>query len=211
MTKAKKILLSVTCAGLLVVGSVAATIAYLTDAEKATNTFTVGDVQIELDEAKVTEDGKPVEGAKRVKENSYHLIPGQSYVKDPTVAVLEGSDESYVRMLVTMNKAAELKDVFGEGFLPQYFVSGWDSSKWLTTKVVEEDEDANTLTYEFRYYTTVKGEQKLEPLFTEIVLPGAEVDNDDLKELEGLQIDVQAHAIQAAGFENADGAWANFN
>ena len=39
--------------------SVFSTIAYLTSSAKATNTFTVGDVEIELDETDVDEDGNP--------------------------------------------------------------------------------------------------------------------------------------------------------
>ena len=76
-----------------------------------TNTFTVGKVEIKLDEAKVTADGIPVEGAARVTANSYKLMPGTTYTKDPTVTVLKaGSEESYVRMKVTFNNAAHHGD-----------------------------------------------------------------------------------------------------
>ena len=52
-TKRKALLLTF-CAVLLVVASVLGTIAYLTANDKVTNTFTVGQVAINLDEAKVT-------------------------------------------------------------------------------------------------------------------------------------------------------------
>ena len=109
-TKSKALLLTL-CAVLLVAASVLGTMAYLTSTDTVTNTFTVGKVEIKLDEAKVTADGIPVEGAARVTENSYKLMPGNTYTKDPTVTVKAGSEESYVRMKVTFNNAAALMEM----------------------------------------------------------------------------------------------------
>jgi len=106
-TKSKALLLTL-CAVLLVAASVLGTMAYLTSTDTVTNTFTVGKVEIKLDEAKVTADGIPVEGAARVTENSYKLMPGTTYTKDPTVTVLKGSEDSYVRMKVTFNNATKI-------------------------------------------------------------------------------------------------------
>lgn len=106
-TKSKALLLTL-CAVLLVAASVLGTMAYLTSTDTVTNTFTVGKVEIKLDEAKVTADGIPVEGAARVTANSYKLMPGTTYTKDPTVTVKAGSEESYVRMKVTFNNATEI-------------------------------------------------------------------------------------------------------
>lgn len=106
-TKSKALLLTL-CAVLLVAASVMGTMAYLTSSAEVKNTFTVGKVEIKLDEAKVTADGIPVEGADRVTANSYKLMPGTTYTKDPTVTVLNGSEASYVRMKVTFNNAKEI-------------------------------------------------------------------------------------------------------
>lgn len=111
MKTRRNALLLTFCAVLLVVASVMGTIAYLTSTDAVKNTFTVGNVSIKLDEAKVTEDGKPVEGADRVHENDYKLLPGLTYTKDPTVTVENGSEESYVRMKVTFNNAAALMEM----------------------------------------------------------------------------------------------------
>ena len=98
-TKSKALLLSL-CAVLLVVASVMGTMAYLTSTATVTNTFTVGDaVTITLDEAKVDPDGTPVADAARVTANSYKLMPGHEYTKDPTVHVTGG--ECYVFVKVT--------------------------------------------------------------------------------------------------------------
>lgn len=106
-TKGKALLLTL-CAVLLVAASVLGTMAYLTSTAKVENTFTIGKVEIKLDEAKVNADGIPVEGAARVTENSYKLMPGNTYTKDPTVTVKAGSEKSYVRMKVTFNNATEI-------------------------------------------------------------------------------------------------------
>lgn len=106
-TKSKALLLTL-CAVLLVAASVLGTMAYLTSTDTVTNTFTVGKIEIKLDEAKVNADGIPVEGAARVTANSYKLMPGNTYTKDPTVTVLNGSEASYVRMKVTFNNAKEI-------------------------------------------------------------------------------------------------------
>lgn len=106
-TRSKALLLTL-CAVLLVAASVLGTVAFLTSTASVENTFTVGSVKIRLDEAKVTEDGKPVEGAARVTGNSYKLMPGHTYTKDPTVTVEKGSESSYVRMKVTFNNASEI-------------------------------------------------------------------------------------------------------
>ena len=109
-TKSKALLLTL-CAVLLVAAAVLGTMAYLTSTDTVTNTFTVGKVEIKLDEAKVTADGIPVESADRVTANSYKLMPGTTYTKDPTVTVLKGSEDSYVRMKVTFNNAAALMEM----------------------------------------------------------------------------------------------------
>lgn len=107
MKTAKKAMLMTLCAIILVVATVFGTMAYLTSTDTVTNTFTVGNVAIKLDEAPVDVNGAAVSGA-RVKANEYKLMPGHTYTKDPTVTVVDGSEESYVRMKVTFNNASEI-------------------------------------------------------------------------------------------------------
>ena len=171
---------------LLVAASVLGTMAYLTSTAKVENTFTIGKVEIKLDEAKVNANGIPEEGAARVTANSYKLMPGRTYTKDPTVTVLNGSEDSYVRMKVTFNNAKEIialctdpdmvDEVTGvENAFPLIrmvnFVEA-NAVKWdgiIPDNMVETedmladtnycvyDETANTLTYYFYYKATVSG------------------------------------------------------
>ena len=95
MKKFMKALIVAVCAALLVVGSIAGTIAYLTATDTVTNTFTVGKVAITLDEAKVTVYGEQ-DGDTRVDANEYKLVPSRTYMKDPTIHVDAESEECYV-------------------------------------------------------------------------------------------------------------------
>lgn len=205
-----KALLVVACALLLVAASVFGTMAYLTSTDEVKNTFTVGKVNIKLDEAKVNADGTPVEGADRVRENSYKLLPGHTYTKDPTVTVLSGSESSYIKMTVTFSKANELDAIFAPaGADLTSIFKGYDSTTWIA-KGNTKDTTANTRTYEFWYKEAVgapTGDVALDALFDSITVPGT-ITGDQLKTIEGMTITVNAYAIQADGFANADVAWA---
>ena len=97
MKKTHKALLMTMCAVLLVATSILGTVAYLTSSDLVTNTFTVGTVEITLDEADVKVDGTyETNETNRVTENVYHLLPGHSYIKDPQVHVAEGSEDCYL-------------------------------------------------------------------------------------------------------------------
>lgn len=93
--KAKKVVALLLCAVLLVVGSVSATLAYLTSTATVTNTFTVGKVAITLDEAVVDEYGVG-QGGRSETGFTYKLIPGHEYVKDPIVHVDADSESCFV-------------------------------------------------------------------------------------------------------------------
>ena len=94
-TKTKALVLAL-CAVLLVVSTVFVTMAYLTSEDSVKNTFTVGKVTITLDEAKVDEYGEEEEGASRVDANTYKLIPGHTYTKDPQIHVDTNSEDCYL-------------------------------------------------------------------------------------------------------------------
>ena len=245
-TKTKALLMSL-CAVLLVAASVLGTMAYLTDSKEVKNTFTVGNVAIKLDEAKVDEngtqvvdkDGNPVA---RVTRNAYKLLPNHTYTKDPTVTVKTPSVDSYVRMKVTFNKASALIAMctdpeFAEdgptgvenayplirmvnfveanadkwdGIIPDNMV---DTEDMLAkAKYFAYDAEADTLTYYFYYNEAVAAptaDVVLPVLFDSITVPQWAT-GDQLKKLEGFEINVVAEAIQADGFESADAAWAEF-
>ena len=249
-TKTKALLMSL-CAVLLVAASVLGTMAYLKDSKVVKNTFTVGNVVISLDEAKVDGNGNAIDkddeivtnpaDAERVPGNAYKLLPNHTYVKDPTVTVLKPSVDSYVRMKVTFNKASALiamctdpefaDEVTGvenafplirmvnfveanadkwDGIIPDNMVDTGDML--ADAKYFAYDAAADTLTYYFYYNEAVAAPTEnvvLPVLFDSITVPQWAT-GDQLKALEGFEINVVAEAIQADGFESADAAWAKF-
>lgn len=212
-TKSKALLLTL-CAVLLVAASMLGTMAYLTSTDEVKNTFTVGQVKITLDEAQVDENGKALTGnnAARVKANSYKLLPGHTYTKDPMVTVLKGSESSYIKMTVTFSKAKELDAIFAPaGANLTKIFNGYDSTNWIY-KGNTKDTAADTRTYEFWYKETVSapdGDVALDALFDSITVPGA-ITNEQLASIKGMTITVNAYAIQADGFADAEAAWAAF-
>lgn len=235
-TKSKALLLTL-CAVLLIAASVLGTMAYLTSTDTVTNTFTVGKVEIKLDETDVT---NPT--GSRVQANSYKLMPGTTYTKDPTVTVKAGSEESYVRMKVTFNNAAALMEMLpsAEDFdddadalalakklAPMLYLTNYTAldSVWLPDVTMlygdavlanpnyfDYDAANDTVTYIFYYPTTVTAttaDVTLPALFDTIKVP-EHVTGEQLAKLNNFKITVIAEAIQAGSFANADKAWAAF-
>lgn len=207
-TRSKALILTL-CAVLLVTASMLGTMAYLTSTDEVENTFTVGQVKIELDEAKANPDGSLVAGAERVKANSYKLLPGHTYNKDPMVTVLNGSEASYVKMTVTFSKANELDAIFAPNGADLINIfNGYDSANWIY-KGNTKDAAADTRTYEFWYKEAVDapdGNVALDALFDSITVPGT-ITNEQLATIKGMTITVNAYAIQADGFADAAAAF----
>ena len=231
MKKTRKILAMAACAVLLVCISVGATVAYLTSTDSVTNTFTVGKVKITLDETLVGPDGRearhdPETGklvpadedtAERTKSNSYKLMPGGRYLKDPTVTVKAGSSPSYIRMIVTVTFQKELtKETLAtklDGIFEQYSATHWPRHG---DPVVTVANGKTTVKYEYRYngwegndpVVTVSetADKALPSLFSWINIP-SEWDNDEMQAFGGFTIDIIAQAVQADGFGTADEAW----
>lgn len=205
----KKSIALVMMAVLLVAASVMGTLAYLTSHDEVVNTFTVGKVAIKLDEAAANTDGTLVPNADRVKTNSYKLLPGHTYNKDPMVTVLAESEPSYIKMTVTFSKANELDAIFAPtGADLTSIFNGYDAANWIA-KGNTKDANANTRTYEFWYKETVgapDGDVALDALFDSITVPG-NITQEQLATIEGMTITVNAYAIQADGSTDAADAW----
>ena len=190
-TRNKAVLLSL-CAVLLVAASVFGTYAYLTSTtEKVTNTFTVGNVKITLDEAKVTELGVK-DGETRVKENAYKLLPGHEYVKDPTIHVDKDSEACWLFVRIT-NDIAAIEDA--ATIADQLTAKGWTPVEGQTGI--------------YAYQTTVGGTgSQVDVVVFETFKIKGDVANEALAAYKDKTITVQAYAIQADGFDTAAAALA---
>ena len=185
-----KPLLTLCCALLLVAAGVFGTLAYLTGTDTVNNTFTVGNVKITLDEAKVTTDGTPVEGADRVKANEYHLLPGHTYTKDPTVTVKANSEACWLFVQVTKSENLDT-------FITYAIAEGWtalpgvDGVYYREVPASAADQTFSVLAGDA---VTVKSD------VTKTMLETAKTDAPTLT--------FKAYAIQKDHFATADAAWA---
>ena len=199
MKNMKKIVMGLVCALALVTASVMGTMAYLTSTDEVVNTFTVGNVQIKLDEAKANPDGSLVANADRVKANTYKLLPGHTYVKDPIVHVIKNSEDCYLFVEVNNQFGIESGHVAADTdkgikeyktIAEQMSANGWTAVnngnvyyyESIVTKNTQKDFDVPVFE-EFRVADTVSNSAKAG------------------------DITVKAYAVQADGFANAVDAW----
>lgn len=185
--KTRSKVLSLVLAGTLIVSAgMFGTLAYLTDEDTVTNTFTVGNVKITLDETDV-DDSTPK--AERDDKNSYKLLPGKTYTKDPIVHVADDSEDSYLFVKVKN----EITKIEGETTVAQQMdANGWDLVSDSDNIYVYAGAGTDPVVVEGGANVTV---------FNNFTIAG-ETTNDILATYNEKTIIVTAYAIQADGFED---------
>lgn len=303
MKLSKRALVTTLALMLAMTMSVFGTVAYLTSTAKATNTFTVGDVEITLEETDVDEDGNPkypvdndgdgdtdriitvdpedgtitiidpkdpddptddviidtIEPTGKDEDgnftypdadldgdgdddkitvdedgnivldpgtddeetiepgksdgNEYNVVPGEEYLKDPTVTVLKGSEESYVRMRVEITNYAAVKEALGveDDKILSTLAPDLNTADWTQKSATVKDD---VLTVVFWYKEPVDASDtdedvELPALFETFTVPGT-LTKDDLQAIADMKMDIYGDAIQTASFDSAEEAWAGF-
>lgn len=232
MKRSKKIL-----AGALAICTVAAlgiggTLAFLTDSEQVTNHFSMGDLDITIDEPNwddgtSSDDGgtpeDPGDDTPGTPGDGTGLVPGDTRDKDPTVTAVEGdsymrvvmmvededgnviTDETRLNLILQTIRYAE-DDALKEG--TKYSLA--DISKYKTVNETLYTLDTKKSTagiYYYNYNGIFKQGDKAE-LFSDAVIP-TDWGHDELNKIGKYQIVLQAQAIQSAGFgDDADAAFA---
>lgn len=190
-TKNKALLLAL-CAVSLVTASVFGTMAYLTDKKTVTNTFTVGSVAITMDE---TDVDRSTQGKDRDTENSYKLLPGHTYTKDPQIHVNPTSEDCYLFVKVENGIADIESKGAGKSVDNQMTTNGWVTVDGHRGVYVKMKDDA---------LQTVKGGENVN-VFETLTIAGT-VDNNTLADCTGKEIKVTAYAVQKDGFEQKSAA-----
>lgn len=183
---------------LVAVAIVGGSLAYFTDEEKATNTFTVGNVDITLTEPEW-------DAALEEDETAATLIPGRVIAKDPTITVEETSQRAYTFMKV------QLSDDFAKliaGYATaqkinpnnetemKALIAAWFSST-VQPKIMKYSLTEN---YVILGVLSPKDPGQSVTYFDAITVP-AEVDGSMIKADGKYEIYITAYAIQAEGFE----------
>lgn len=191
----KKILMTCLCVALAVLTIAGTTLAYLTSTAKVENTFTVGNVKITLDELDITKtDGS------RTSANTYHLMPGHVYTKDPTVHVDAVSEDSWIFVKVE-NGISAFEAATVEGGYTAIADQITTTNGWTALEGVAG-------VYYKSYSKSADGANLV--VFSNFKM------SDTANEVAGwgdisaetTKVTVTAYAVQKDGFNTADAAWA---
>ena len=219
MTK-KRFVAILLCVTLVALAAIGATFAYLTDSKTVNNTFTMGNVKITLDESKVDESGKVVEGADRVTANSYGIYPGLVVTKDPTVHNT-GKNGAYVRAVVTIENGMNWLGLYNENVwtAPQEaafnaMINNTLGEGWELVDIAYGMSSPNHPTSDFiatlKYTKVLEAGKDTTAMFSQIAFPTKLTGNDVTSRIDQngeFGINVVAQAIQADGFDTWEKAF----
>ena len=207
----KKILAIV--AALSVVMSLVAggTIAYLTDTKKATNTMTLGNVEIALKEQQFGDngdlvdyvDGKPLFPIVNAPESLTNGYWDHDQVVDKIVTVEAGanSSDAYVRTIIAYEYDAES--------FSKIVINDIENSNDVTVTehgVVEID-GADYMVYVYTYNNPLTKGNSTDPSLKQIYMNSTATNEDTAAFGETYDVLVLAQAVQTQGFQNANAAF----
>ena len=211
----KKILVACLCVALAVLTVAGTTLAYLTSKAEVKNTFTVGNVKMTMDEAKVNTDGEKLykegsttELADRVNENTYILSPGHTYVKDPIVHMDPVSEDSYVFIKVENGLGVlEASDAGYTTIAAQITANGW-------TQLTDANDKAVDGVY-YKVYNKGQTDTDLKVFESFKIADNAntlknadgKVIWDTITDSNKINVNVTAYAIQKDGMTSVYDAW----
>lgn len=221
----KKIFALVLCVAMLAIAIVGGTLAYFTDTKDQTNTFTAGKVEIYMDEAVVEEDNNgnlvaKSNDARTPNNQTYHLFPGMTVTKDPTIAVRDGSENAYIGAIITIK--GDLEELYGTQWhnldiTKDNFVSGGimkDSEQdrnWNGLNMVYKNADcvvyqdySNYADKEWKIYVFVNAAKKTGDTVTlfDTLTINSSFDNAEMAKLNNATVKVEAYAVQQHGFND---------
>lgn len=196
-TKAMFVILAV----VLIVGiSVGGTLAWLTaTTESVVNTFTVGDINIKLEEHAYNPDATSVKlNDTPVTSQTYPLIPGTTYFKDPTVTVLANSEDCY--LFVKFEEDNKNTDVLT-------YTSNLDENGWMKLTTV-----AGVTNVWYREVDKSSTDVSFALLKDNKVTVPASLTKDQMPHAEGApKLTFTAYAVQKDNIATAAAAWAEVN
>ena len=184
--KKKKIIIA--AAVLLAVFLIGGVVALFTDTDSAKNTFTVGNVTIDVEET--AWDALPDTNGNNIKDAAENLVPGSTVTKDPKVTNKSTSNPAYVYLKVeapcTTNTNKELFP-----FQPN---SGW-------TLMTDGTCSGGKVTRIYNYgtsssMTSLPAGQSTGTLFDSVTL--AAVDSNDTYP-ENIDINITGYGVQTTG------------
>lgn len=216
MKNLKKIIVAASLCAAIGATAIAGTLAYFTDTtDTKTNVFTVGDLDITLDEPNWDYD-----------DSSFEIIPGNSVDKDPVVTVEANSVDSYLRVVVTMpTDLYQMSDFYGSTAASPYVTFDSKSADWTVVSATADlaEPSKTTVILDYNAVISSSAEDQAFVLFTKMNFSSDLTNNAEndangydaftklqaLADEDLLKIDVTAYATQAEGFETSAEAFAS--
>ncbi len=172
--------------------------AYFTAADTATNTFTIGNISLEL-----KEPGWDT-------ANAENILPGQDIRKDPQI-VNDGINDEFVFLEVVV-PYANLQTANGDGTWNEaddveLFSYDVNTADWVQVGDAVKDEEAGTVTYVYGYakndtMTVLQKDDSTSALFEYVrlanVAEGSQLDSSSLA------MEIHAYGIQTTNLNDGD-------
>ena len=220
-----RVLTFILATALIVGGVVSGTVAWLiADTDPVVNTFSYGDIDLELDETKTDEKGNPVDENndgnpdKTTEGNDYEMIPGEDYLKDPTVTVLAGNEACWLFVkldevdgsITNEDGSVTSTGSFGD-YLTYTIGSGW-TQLYEDGAFGKDDQKVEGVYYRFVGEDTDDIKDTYPVLMDDKISVKGEVTKDMLNALDNNgqvyktkvtypSLSVTAYAVQYSGFE----------
>lgn len=220
----KKIVIVSLIVCILVLSIASTTMAYFTDTEQAVNTFTSGKVEIKLTETNA--DGlvfDSTSGDDDLKDPVAfgNVYPGINVTKAPVITNI-GSELAYVGAVITIKNDLTVNadgNIAKYLALPTATIAAEDKmTVKLDAFIADLNKTAADITYEavedsgkvvaykiYMVFKDVLAKDQAYGLFTTVYM-NPNWDNDQMAHCNGLNIIVDAYAVQTAGFTSADAA-----
>lgn len=172
--------------------SIGGTIAWLTaESGEVTNTFTVGDINIKLDEAVL---GSTTGERTTTGNEGYKIYPGAVIAKDPTVTVLVDSEPCYV--YVSVDNQIKLTDAAAP-VATLNIGENWSAVSTSGTKTIYAYTTDTGETKNPTVVNALNAEVKLPAVFTNVTIDTESVTKANIQQLKDKTIVVQAYAHQS--------------
>lgn len=216
MRNARKPIFAIAALAIVAALGAGGTLAYFTDEDSQRNTFTMGEVRIELFEHGYDPEANALTDKKVAGVDGYVLVPGTVLPKDPTVTVKAGSEDCWV--FVEVQDAASVPfDVNGDGKVSEGEALGFDafvsyevdSANWThlegdvwycAAEDVAADRKIKVIGYEDASGGWHPNEVLVRPDVTEQMMKEMAEHNRPILAL-------KAYACQMEGFDSAAEAW----
>lgn len=193
----------------LVLGcGIGGTLAWLTaQTDPVVNTFTVGDINIELWEYKYIPETNKLDEYTWVTSNTYKILPGSVLPKDPFILMKEGSEPCWLFM--KMEKKNFVEGINHSNAWARY----WNKLESEDDVYYIEYTPENDAVALFFDNNGIAEEQEIHFFGKQLqaITVSGDLTKEDMAEINakgGMELNFTAYAVQRYGFETAADAWA---